>query len=221
MPQEEAPPSVNSPAGGAEGGATVSVAVLVTPLQVAEMSAVDAVVTTLLVTGKVTVVPMTVALAGTVATEVSLLRSVMTVPPVGAAPSSVTLPVADEPLPTTLAGVSVSEIGTAAVTVRGAVRVTPFKVAETSNVVVFPTGWVVIANVPEIEPDVKITFSGTVAAAAFPLERETVRLEAAGAVSVTVPVAEAPPGTLCGFRLTDASAAGGSTVSVAFLETPL
>jgi hypothetical protein len=87
-----------------------------------------AVVTVAVVTEKVAVVDPApiVTFAGTVATPL-LLDSVTTIPPAGAAPDSVTVPVAEVP-PVTLVGLSVSDDndtgGGTGVTVSVAVRVT-------------------------------------------------------------------------------------------------
>jgi hypothetical protein len=90
-------------AGG--GGFTVSVAVLVAPPRVAVMVTVVDVVTGLVATVNVAVVPPggTDTLGETVTTPVGLLDSVTTTPPAGAAALSVTVPV-DAPPPVTLVG---------------------------------------------------------------------------------------------------------------------
>ena len=76
---------------------TVSLAVAVTPL-VAEIVAVVEIVTFLVVTVKVALVApgATVTLAGTVAAGVKLLERETTVPPVGAGPEIVTVPMDGE-----------------------------------------------------------------------------------------------------------------------------
>ena len=100
-------------------------AVNVTPL-VAEIVTDFEVVTALVVTVKVAVVlpAGTVTLASTVATDVLLLVRVTTAPPDGAGPVKVTVPV-DEVPPFTEAGLRLTEVSAAAVTVKVAVFVTP------------------------------------------------------------------------------------------------
>jgi hypothetical protein len=90
------------------------------------MVAVLVLVAELVFTVKFAVVALaaTVTLEGTVATLVLLLVNVTTVPPAGAGPLSVTVPV-DEFPPTTELGLRVKELGTGAFTVRVAVFVVP------------------------------------------------------------------------------------------------
>ena len=82
--------------------------------------------TGLVVTVKVAVVAFaaTVTLAGTCAAAVLLLDRVTTAPPAGAGPVSFTVPVEDVP-PITEAGLKVTELTAAAVTVKLAVLVAP------------------------------------------------------------------------------------------------
>jgi hypothetical protein len=73
-------------------------------------------------------------------------------------------------------------------------------------------------NVAEVAPFETVMLAGTVAAAVLSLDKVTVRwaeVPVAGAVSLTVPVEfVAPPGTLVGFRVTEATETG-STVRTA------
>ena len=100
-------------------------AVNVPPL-VAEIVTDFEVVTALVVTVKVAVVlpAGTVTLASTVATDVLLLVRVTTAPPDGAGPVKITVPV-DEVPPFTEAGLRLTEVSVAAVTVKVVVFVTP------------------------------------------------------------------------------------------------
>ena len=106
-------------------GASVSTAVTVPPF-VAEIVTLVERATGLVVTVNVALVlpADTVTLEGTVATEVELLERVTAVPPVGAGPESVTVPVEGEG-PMTVVGLRVRELATAATTVRVAVFVAP------------------------------------------------------------------------------------------------
>ena len=83
-------------------------------------------VTGRVVTEKLAVVAFaaTVTLAGTVAAAVLLLDRVTVIPAAGAGPVKVTVPVEDVP-PVTVAGLTLTEVSEAAVTVRDAVLVTP------------------------------------------------------------------------------------------------
>jgi len=116
---------------GRRTGVTVSEADRVTPLYVPEMVAVVVVITALVLTVNVALVPPagTVTLEGTLAAPL-LLESVTVAPPAGAAPVSVTVPVEDCTPPTTLVGFTESEErvgggGAAGVTVSEADWVAP------------------------------------------------------------------------------------------------
>ena len=77
------------------------------------------------------------------------------------------------------------------------------------------TGEVFTVKVALLLPAGTVTLPGTVAAAGVPLCSVTTAPPAGAApVSVTVPVEEAPPTTVAGFRLTEDSP-GELTVSVA------
>jgi hypothetical protein len=114
----------------------------------------------------------TVTLAGTVATEVLLLARVTDVPPVGAGPPRVTVPVA-VPLEAMEFGDTVSAVSAAGLTVRFVLTVVEPRVAEICAVVAVPTAVVETVKVPVLEPAATVTDAGTVAAA-FPLARVTV-----------------------------------------------
>jgi hypothetical protein len=115
---DDAPPftlvglSVSAEAAGAAGGgagATVRIAVFVTPPYVAEIVAELEALTAFEATLKLAVLAPagTVTAGGTVATAVLLLDNVTEAPPDGAADESVTVAV-DEPPPVTLVGLKVS-----------------------------------------------------------------------------------------------------------------
>ncbi len=80
---------------------------------------------------------------------------------------------------------------------------------------------VLTTNVFVVAPAATVTEPGTVAAALLLVNATTAPPAGAAALSVTVPVLFAPPGTAVGLTLTPTRAAGGFTVSVAVLATPL
>ena len=80
------------------------------------------------------------------------------------------------------------------------------------------TELVVTVKVAEVEPPETVTLAGTWAAVVLLLDSATLAPPVGAApLSVTVPVDEAPPVTLVGFRETEESdtVAAGFTVSVA------
>ena len=83
------------------------------------------------------------------------------------------------------------------------------------------TALVVLAKVFVVAPAATVTETGTVAAALLLASITTAPPAGAALLSVTVPVLPAPPVTAVGFTLTPFKAAGGFTVSVAVLATPL
>src|SRR6266850_3110214 len=173
------------------------------------MTAVEA-ATALVLTGKVALVAPagTVTLPGTVAAEL-LLDSVTCVPPPGAGPSSVTVPVELLP-PVTVVGFTASEVRrTLGTTVRVAVRVAPPYDAEMVADVDAATAVVLTVNVALVAPAGTVTLPDTVAAELL-LDSVTCAPPAgAGPFSVTVPTAEPPPTTL-----------GGLTVSASSVTAP-
>jgi hypothetical protein len=206
--------------GGGGGGCTVSAAVRVTPLNVAETTAVFVVATdTVLMVKLALIAPAaTVTLAGTVATFVLALDKATIAPVLGAAPVKVTVPCAPLP-PVTLVGLTVTEDrlaggggGGGGRTESVAVRVTPLKMAETTAVFVVATDTVLMVKLALVAPAATVTLTGTVATAAFPLESETTAPPlGAPLLSVTVPCEALPPTTEFGFTLTaDKLAATGA-----------
>jgi hypothetical protein len=158
----------------------------------------------------------TVTLAGTVATDVLLLLSVTTAPPVGAALLNVTVPVEELP-PVTLVGFRLTDETAGAFTVKAALCV-PLYVPEIVTEVVVPTATVVTVNVALVAPAATVTFAGTAATDVLLLLSVTTAPPVGAALlNVTVPVEELPPVTLVGFRLTPERAAPGA-VTVRFAE---
>jgi len=140
-------PAAHAPA----AGFTVKVADLVTPPELAvTVTDTDAVTGEVAIAKPALVAPAaTVTLAGTVATAVSLLESVTTVPPEGAAAVSVTVPPTELP-PVTFAEPRFSELkagaGALGETVSAAVRVAPWYEAERVIAVEDATTEVVTVN---------------------------------------------------------------------------
>jgi hypothetical protein len=154
----------------------------------------------------------TVTLAGTVAATVLLLDSVTVlcavVPAAGA--SNVTAAVEFAAPPSTLVGFNERDSTPArGVTVRAALWVPPLRVAEIFAVVVVATVRLVTVKLADVAPVATVTVGGTVAAAVLSLDSVTVLCAAvptAGAFNVTLPMElVAPPGTLVGFKVTDAT----------------
>ena len=187
---------------------TVSAAVLFTPEY-------DAVIVTLrfflvvfvAIVNVFVVVPCaTTTLPGTVASEVFELDSVTVVPPAGAAADSVTAPVAEDP-PEMLVGLIESDAsatgggggGGAALTVNVVALLTPLYVAVSVPTVFDETLVVPIAKLALLAPCATGTDGGTLAAPMFDDSATLAPPAGAPAVSVTVPVDDAPPVTADGF----------------------
>jgi len=189
------------------------------------------VATVLVVTVKIALVAPAgmVTLAGTVATDVLLLESEMTAPPLGAGALSVTAPVEGDP-PVTLVGFSVSEArvgpgGGWGVTVSEVVCVTPAYDAEIVTGVELATAIVVTCTVARVSPAATVMLAGTVAAEVLLLDRETTAPPlGAGPLSITVPVDGFPPLTLVGLTVSalrvGLGGGWGVTVSGAVCVTP-
>jgi hypothetical protein len=164
--------------------------------------------------------PATVTLAGTCATDVSLLCNVTTAPVLGAAPVNVTVPVELLP-PTTDVGLLVIEDKVAALMLRVAVLLTPC-VAVITVEVLLATGNVVMVKFADVLPAGTVTEAATVAAVVLLLCRDTLTPPVgAGPVKVTVPVEALPPVTLVGLTVTDVRLTGdGVTVKVVVCVEP-
>ena len=146
----------------------------------------------------------TVTLPGTV-TEGPLLDRVTTVPPKGAGPFKMTVPV-DEIPPNTVAGLRETDCipSVKAFTVSVVVFVVP-PVAEIVTGVLTPTAVVLIPNVAVVDPAGTVTLAGTVAAALLLDNAMGQPPAGAGAFNVTVPVAAYPPLIVDGFTDTDSN----------------
>jgi len=183
-----------------EAGVTVNVAVCGTLFNVPVMVAVFVLDTaTVFTVNVIEVAPTgTVTLAGTVA-QLMLDESVTTVPPVGAGPLMVTVPV-DEVPPWTEVGFTLTLTNAGGVIASGAVSVVPARVAEMVAFAVLETAVVRIVKVAVVCPADTVTEpeTGTVALALFEDRVTTVPPLGAAALSVTVPDADVPPTTEAG-----------------------
>jgi hypothetical protein len=140
-------------------GVTVRTALLVTPYVPDIVTVVRTAMPVVEILNVAVVAPAeTVTLDPTWA-DGSLLESVTTAPPAGAAPLSVTVPVELLP-PTTLVGFTVNEESAGGFTVRVAVRVVP-NVPEIVTVVEVTTALVVMLKVALEEPATTITLAPT------------------------------------------------------------
>jgi len=208
------------------GGCTVKVPGTLTPSYVAEIvtGVLTATAVVVMVNAGDTVAPAaTVTEAGTVAAAGLLLVSVITAPPAGAGPFSVTVfAVVDVP-PTTDAGDNVTTDGLGASTVKVPGRLTPPYAAEIVTGVLAATAMVVMVNAGDTEaPPATVTEAGTVAAAGLLLVSVTTAPPAAaGPFSVTVfAVIDVPPKTDAADKVTT-DGLGGCTVKVPVAVTPL
>src|SRR5262245_14477572 len=179
-------------------------------------------VTVLVLTGNVFVVApaATVTETGTVAAAL-LLVSVTIAPPAGAALLSVTVPVLLT-LPVTAVGFTLTPFKAARKSVvKGTSLALRRWVAVRVTAVTGVTVLVVAANVFVVAPAATVTETGTVAAVLLLVSVTIAPPAGAALLSVTVPVLLTLPVTAVGFTLTPFKAAGGFTVSVAVLATPL
>lgn len=204
-------------------GVTVSVA-LELPLSVAVIEEVACETTERLVTVKFAVVDPAKTVTGltTVATAVLLLASATWIPPVGAGPFRVTVPVELAEPPVTDVGLRDTDATAAGLIVSCAVAV-PLKVAVIVGVVTVATEVVATVKLAVEEAANTVTVPGTVAAALL-LDSVTVAPPAgAGPFRWIVPTDDEEPITLAGFKETDVTAnVNGLTVSVVvFVTSPM
>jgi hypothetical protein len=194
-------------------GLTVNVAVRLTspslPVIVAGVEEETALVT--IVKAALVAPCATVTFAGTPATG-SLLESVTVNPPAGAADDNVTVPCEFEP-PVTLVGFTARLLrlggGGGGVTVRVADRDAPLYAAVSVTLVFDVTAVVATGKVALVAPAATVILDGVDATALLLLVSETTAPpDGASAVSVTVPVADAPPVTDVGLTLAPLRAAG-------------
>jgi hypothetical protein len=189
---------------------TSSVAVRVAPLYRAEIVAEVEIRTEDVLTVNVALLAPAgmKTLAGTLAAPL-LLERVTCTPPAAAGALNVTVPLEDCQPPTTLVGLSVSEVrvgagGGTGLTVKEADLVTTLYVAKMVTAADAVTPLVLTVNVALVAPAATATVAGTLATVVLLVESATCAPPAgAGPLSVTVPVDEFPPATLVGFSVSD------------------
>ncbi len=184
-----------------DGGVTVNIAVLLTPLDVAVTVTLVFAPTVAVVTVKFALVApaATVTLAGTLATDEFELLRLSTAPPLGAPLLSVTVPVDGLP-PTTLVGLTVSAVSDGGVgvgcgagfTVKVADWVTPAPDTEMMTGVDSVTALVKILKLPRVVPAGIITLLFTLVMVGWLLVSGRIRSVDGGDATVTIP-RELPP----------------------------
>jgi hypothetical protein len=202
-------------------GATVRVAVRVTPPALAEIvtGAADVAADVVTVNWALTAPSGTATVVGALASAGFELESAIAKPPAGAAPLRVTVAVLEVP-PHTVAGLSVTDAGESGPTSRSAVRTSPPAEAEIVTVVRTVTMEVVMLNWAVVAPSGTVTTEGTAATTPLELERTTgTPPDSAAALIATVPVLGTPPSTFAGLNETDVTDRG-RTVSVAVWVKP-
>jgi len=141
----------------------------------------------------------TATVAGTAAAELLSDRDTV-VPPEGAAPFRVTVPVEELP-PITVLGLKLKPLTEGGLIVKAAVLVTLYT-ADTVTEVATATGVVVTVKVAVVAPGATVTLAGTWAALLLSDTVMTMPVAGAGPFSRTVPVDELPPTTDEGAKLT-------------------
>jgi hypothetical protein len=182
-------------------GMSVKVLVTVEPYIAVNVQSVRA-ATAVVVIEKVTELAAagTSTVAGTLAFAESLYK-VTRVPPLGAMPLSVTVPVQLLP-PYVILGVALIDVTIIGTTVSVAVWLTPPNVAEIVAVLVAVTVVVVTGKVADDAFAATETVAGTVTPEPVQV-RDTVVAACTGAVKVTVACEVEPPATVEGFNATD------------------
>jgi len=139
---------------------------------------------------------------GSTTAEALLLARFTKRPSAGAAPVKVTVPVAFMP-PVTVSGLSDTESETDGLIMSVAASVELPRFALIWASVCCVTSVVATENVPVVWPAAIVTVAATEAAFELELKLMTDPPEGAAPLSVTVAVAEDPPVTFCGLKLTD------------------
>jgi hypothetical protein len=209
----------------AAGAVTVRIPVIIFPFRNEVIVPSVVVVTELVVTVKLAEVAPAgmVTLVVVTKTGEPWVQSWTNVPPAGAGPVRVTVPVDDELLGT-LPGFIVTEATSgSAVTVTVVVVVAPFRKAVIVPCVVAATAVVVTLKLAVEDPAGMVTLAGTKAGEPL-VQRSTVTPPAgAGTVRATVPVVDSLPTTAAGFTETEErpTVTTGMTVRTADLLTVL
>jgi hypothetical protein len=185
------------------GDRTANVAVAATCCLIAEIVTLEVgAVPGVVIVNEAVVEPAgTVTNAGTVAAAGFELTRYTASPPAGAAASMVTVPV-ETPPPTTVVGLRLRLFGLRAVVVRTPVVVTPVEAAVTTVSTSFGTTAVVATNVTVLAPAATVTDTGTDTTEEDAIRETAVPPAGAGPLSVRVPVADPPPATEPGLKVT-------------------